>query len=217
MSLTKILAEIDVKVASLRWKREILKALLDEGRVSERAFNALNNMLSEIETAALNLKEKINRSKSFWESMAYEEARILEGLLVDLKFKSLIGELDEMSWRSISAAIESGIGSISAHASRRNIKNNDANLRVNASLRRHQSNIDLSPNRRNKALNGHERRFSESPLEPKSSDGSHCMNPWKPNCRRTDIKLSIYYEGRFLLICNECWKEIAEKNIEWTR
>lgn len=215
MPLTKILAEIEVEVASLRWKREILKALLDEGKVSQKVFNALNSMMSEIETAALNLKEKIDENKRFWENIVSEENKILEGLLVDLKFKNLIGELDEPSWQSMSVAIELGMGSISAHTDRKSIRN-DLSLKANASLKRRQNNIDSSPSRKNKVLNERERKFSESTLESKPSDGSHCMNPWKPDCRRTDIKLSIYYEGRFLPICNECWREIAEKNIEWT-
>lgn len=215
MSLTKILAEIEVEVALLKWKREILKALLDEGRVSQSAFNVLNNMMSEIETAALNLRERVDEIKRFWENMVSEKTRILESLLVDLRFRSLIGEMDELSWLSMSAAIELGIDPINAHTNRKNIKDN-ANLRANASSKRRQSNIDSSPGRKNKALNEREKRFSDSPPEPNSLDSSHCMNPWKPDCRRTDIKLSIYYEGRFLPICNECWKEIAERNIEWT-
>lgn len=216
MPLEKILAELDLEIASIKWKKEILKNLLSEGKISQRAFNVLNGMLSEIEVAAINMREKINGNIRFWESMVPEEARILESLLVNLRFKNLIGELDEWKWRSMSTAIEFGINSISAHNSEiaKSIKN-DVNLKTNSS-KRHKNNVGLNSNRGNKALNRREERSSERLLKPKSSDGSHCMNPWKPNCRRTDIKLSIYYNGQFLPICHKCWKEISEKNVELT-
>jgi hypothetical protein len=31
----------------------------------------------------------------------------------------------------------------------------------------------------------------------------------------SDIAVYIYYRGRKLPICRECWIEIAQKNIEW--
>lgn len=217
MSLEKILAELDLEIASIKWKKEILKSLLSEGKISQRAFNVLDGMLSEIEIAAANMREKINGNIRFLESIVPEEARILERLLVDLRFKSLIGELDEWKWRSMSATIELGIASISAHNNEtaKSIKNY-VDLRTNSSLKKRKNNVGSNQNRGNRALNRREEKSSERLLKPKSSDGLHCMNPWKPDCRRTDIKLSIYYNGQFLPICHECWKEISEKNIELT-
>jgi|GEM_PF-1640071 hypothetical protein len=58
---------------------------------------------------------------------------------------------------------------------------------------------------------------TKEPPDAVASDGPsvHCMNPWKPDCRSTDIGLSIYYKGRSVPICRKCWEEISEKNIEW--
>ena len=42
-----------------------------------------------------------------------------------------------------------------------------------------------------------------------------CMNPWNGHCQNSDIAVYIYYNGRILPICSECWIEIAQKNIEW--
>ncbi|MEM2341708.1 MAG: hypothetical protein QXX94_03565 [Candidatus Bathyarchaeia archaeon] len=217
MFFTKILTELESEVASIKWKKEILRAMLNEGKFSQSTFNVLNNIVSEVETAAINLIDKIEESKKFWENMASEETRILESLLVDLRFKNLIGELDEWKWRSMSATIELGIDSISAHNNKM-VKSdkNDVDLKTNSSLKKRKNNVDSKQNRRNRVLKRREERFSERLLKPKSSDGLRCMNPWKPNCRRTDIKLSIYYNGQFLPICYECWKEISEKNIEFT-
>lgn len=46
--------------------------------------------------------------------------------------------------------------------------------------------------------------------------GVHCRNPWNGECTNTDIGLSIYYEGEFLPICHKCWREISERNLEWS-
>lgn len=55
-------------------------------------------MLDGMEAAAISLKEKIEGSVRFWETVASEEVRILESLLVALRFKSLAGEIDEERW-----------------------------------------------------------------------------------------------------------------------
>ncbi|MEM3478736.1 MAG: hypothetical protein QW702_03100 [Candidatus Bathyarchaeia archaeon] len=219
MSFTKILEELNLEIASLKRKRETLKLLLGEGKVSQGTFNVLDGIAAEIETVAVNLKEKIEESVKFWEAMASEEARVLESLLVDLRFKNLVGDIDEETWRSMSATIELGVRSIGVLTNKtvKTIKNH-VNLKANTSLKKRKNHVSsgLSLGRENRAPNERACRLPGSLSEPKSPDGSHCMNPWKPNCRRTDIKLSIYYNGRFLPICNECWKEISEKNIEWT-
>ncbi|MEM3715684.1 MAG: hypothetical protein QW341_01000 [Candidatus Bathyarchaeia archaeon] len=203
MSFTNILAELDREIASSMRRREALKTLFSEGKVSQRTFNILSKEMVDIEAAAINMKEKIEGSIKFWKAVASEEARILENLLVDFRFKSLIGELNEEGWRSISTIIGLGIDSINAFADKMGrIAKSNADLKANSPSRKRRNNTSLSPSQRRAEL--------------KSSDGSRCMNPWKPNCGRTEIRLSIYYNGRILPICDECWKEISEKNIEWT-
>ncbi|HIE18318.1 TPA: hypothetical protein EYP75_01185 [Candidatus Bathyarchaeota archaeon] len=44
----------------------------------------------------------------------------------------------------------------------------------------------------------------------------HCMNPWNPKCRNTNIEVSIYYDGRMVPICRRCWEEIANRDVEWS-
>jgi len=43
----------------------------------------------------------------------------------------------------------------------------------------------------------------------------HCRNPWNGRCKNTDIQLYIYYKGRQLPICKECWLEIADRDFQW--
>ncbi|MBS7614895.1 hypothetical protein KEJ18_04100 [Candidatus Bathyarchaeota archaeon] len=79
-----------------------------------------------------------------------------------------------------------------------------------AQLRR-SSNGEQSSSRRRKPL-------SKEPSDLGTSVDSalHCMNPWKPECRNTDIELSIYYKGRPTPICHKCWEDISNKNFEWS-
>ncbi|MDH5622923.1 MAG: hypothetical protein OEY39_00435 [Candidatus Bathyarchaeota archaeon] len=42
-----------------------------------------------------------------------------------------------------------------------------------------------------------------------------CRNPWNGECRSTDIEVYIYFRGRRLPICRDCWTDIAEKDFEW--
>jgi len=42
-----------------------------------------------------------------------------------------------------------------------------------------------------------------------------CRNPWNGECESTDIEVYIYYKGRRLPICRDCWSDIAEKDLEW--
>ena len=83
--------------------------------------------------------------------------------------------------------------------------------------------VDIEPVQPKKSPNGGQapskrrKPLAKEPPEVDSSVGSsvHCMNPWKPDCRNTDIELSIYYKGRSIPICRKCWEEISDKNIEW--
>jgi len=83
--------------------------------------------------------------------------------------------------------------------------------------------VDVKPVQPKKPSNGGQapvKRRKPSAKEPPEVDSSagssvHCMNPWKPDCRNTDIELSIYYKGRSIPICHKCWEEISDKNIEW--
>ncbi|MFQ6068035.1 MAG: hypothetical protein ACE5KD_00670 [Candidatus Bathyarchaeia archaeon] len=44
-----------------------------------------------------------------------------------------------------------------------------------------------------------------------------CQNPWKSECRNTDIEVYIMHEEQQLPICTHCWQRIADENYEWRR
>ena len=42
-----------------------------------------------------------------------------------------------------------------------------------------------------------------------------CQNPWKTECRNTNIEVYILHEEQQLPICTYCWRRIADENVEW--
>jgi len=43
-----------------------------------------------------------------------------------------------------------------------------------------------------------------------------CLNPWKRGgCASTDIAVTIFYKGKMLPICRQCWGKVAKSNREW--
>lgn len=43
-----------------------------------------------------------------------------------------------------------------------------------------------------------------------------CQNPWKPDCKNSDIIVEIMYKGEPHPICRECWKEINDLDKQWS-
>ncbi|MEM2092230.1 MAG: hypothetical protein QXR59_02960 [Candidatus Bathyarchaeia archaeon] len=204
----RILADLELEAALLRVKREVLKALLDRGKISTDTFNLLNQRISEIEGAMVNLRNMIDGERKFWESVSSEGSKILESLLVDFRLLNLVGDIGDEEWLRVSKIIEMGLHPTKSQG--------------RLSITKSKNSISAGANTQNRRGHNNATRRDRQAMHQDehglvSMSDSHCMNPWKPSCRRTDIKLSIYYNGQFLPICHECWKEISEKNIEWTR
>ncbi|MBS7648629.1 MAG: hypothetical protein QXK89_04115 [Candidatus Bathyarchaeia archaeon] len=218
MLLTKTLEGFDYWTASLIKRREVLKTLLSNEKISADTFNILDKKLTDVERALINLRETIDCDRSFWDSIASDGEKILESLLVDLRFLNLMGEMNVDKWLSLSRVIELGLSALK-YPDRKFFQKNAgkisaSNFRATQTQKRGKHFL-----RRREGTSDERRQILEKTAIPEGinlSSDTHCMNPWKPDCRRTDIKLSIYYNGQFLPICHECWKEISEKNIEWT-
>jgi hypothetical protein len=43
----------------------------------------------------------------------------------------------------------------------------------------------------------------------------HCLNPFNPDCKNTDIALDIMVKGKQLPICRKCWEVLAADDREW--
>ncbi len=219
MALVRTIKDLDSEITLLGKKREALKTLFNERKISRSTFETLEKKLSNIETMIIRLKETIEEEKRFWKSVSVEKTRILESLLVNFRFLNLIDEIDYDKWLNISKTITFGMNILNtkslAESKKKTYKTDvskslmtkrmDPKRRLNKSLSQRKT------NRSNRRTNKVSFRTKEA-----TTFSPHCMNPWKPECTRTDIKLSIYYNGRFLPICEECWREISKKNIEWS-
>jgi len=42
-----------------------------------------------------------------------------------------------------------------------------------------------------------------------------CQNPLNPKCGNADIAVTIQVGFHMLPICRRCWREIAERRVEW--
>jgi hypothetical protein len=48
-----------------------------------------------------------------------------------------------------------------------------------------------------------------------AKDVERCRNPWNANCKNADVELYISFKGEEIPICSECWRKLAEADVEW--
>lgn len=213
MVLPKTVEHLDLELASLKKRKDVLAALFNDGKISSDTVILLSKRLDETETVINRLKQSLADERDFWKQITLEGIKILESFLVEFKLLNLLGEMDEGKWQDLSETVYSGLNALKSEGVAKSSEKNTNQILNQKSL------IYPSKTSANAAKNrGRSKSISNNSSQPSKMDSSvlHCMNPWKPNCERTDIELSIYYNGRFIPICRECWKEISEKDMEWS-
>lgn len=213
MVLPKTVEHLDLELASLKKRKDVLAALFNDGKISSDTVILLSKRLDETETVINRLKQSLADERDFWKQITLEGIKILESFLVEFKLLNLLGEMDEGKWQDLSETVYSGLNALKSEGVAKSSEKNTNQILNQKSL------IYPSKTSANAAKNrGRSKSSSNNSSQPSKMDSSvlHCMNPWKPNCERTDIELSIYYNGRFIPICRECWKEISEKDMEWS-
>jgi len=211
--LPKTVEHLDIELASLKKRKDVLAALFNDGKISSDTVILLSKRLDETETVINRLKQSLADERDFWKQITLEGIKILESFLVEFKLLNLLGEMDEGKWQDLSETVYSGLNALKSEGVAKSSEKNTNQILNQKSL------IYPSKTSANAAKNrGRSKSSSNNSSQPSKMDSSvlHCMNPWKPNCERTDIELSIYYNGRFIPICRECWKEISEKDMEWS-
>jgi hypothetical protein len=211
--LPKTVEHLDLELASLKKRKDVLAALFNDGKISSDTVILLSKRLDETETVINRLKQSLADERDFWKQITLEGIKILESFLVEFKLLNLLGEMDEGKWQDLSETVYSGLNALKSEGVAKSSEKNTNQILNQKSL------IYPSKTSANAAKNrGRSKSISNNSSQPSKMDSSvlHCMNPWKPNCERTDIELSIYYNGRFIPICRECWKEISEKDMEWS-
>jgi len=243
LSFSRIVNDLEAELKSVEKKKDTLLSLLHSGRISQNTFDLMEKRTNRLTLLITDLKGTMEEEESFWMSNCSEETKILELLLIEFKIRHLLGEIEEEEWRQKSEIINFGLNFLKdekaltdegiskpvppIQLADENIFREEDKTDLEKENKREFSEIlpengkNLKTRRTVKnrySQNRHKRRIDK---EPSTSEGSftsegHCMNPWKPKCRNTDIELSIYYDGKLTPICRECWEDISKKNIEWT-
>jgi len=219
MNSSRVISDLEDILKSLEKENESLKHILLSGKISHGTFDLLKKRIDKTASIAFELERALKEEESFWKETLMKGVKIFETLLVELEHKSLLGEIGEEEYLHNSGVISAGLNSIrsqmrqnkkiigSSQPSER--KNN--HTKTGSELKQsyaHQSGKITRKNRKAAKTNPQDERQGFSEI--------HCMNPWNPECRSTDIEVSIYYEGRMVPICRRCWEEIANKDVEWS-
>lgn len=175
----------------------------------------MEKKLDHFASVVSDLKEVLEREEFLWQSGLSEQKRVLEGLLIELELKRLLGEIREEEWTRKSVIIDLGLNSLKDNKALTFKAKPELAPPIQTTLGEQATEKATTiTQRREKPV----RRTSKQATSSRSSPGSRvrCMNPWKPGCRDTDIELSIYYKGHMTPICRRCWEELSKKNIEWS-
>jgi len=205
---------------SLEREKESLKHVLLSGKISHGTFDLLEKRIDKTTSLVSELEEALEEEEAFWRKNLLRGITIFETLLVELEHKRLLGEVRKEKYRHDSEVIRDCLSSM-----RRRMRENDESKEETASALK-QSKEDSPHNgngekrepcsRRTENSIRKNRDVQEISDERLGTSEIHCMNPWNPECRNTDIEVSIYYEGRMVPICRRCWEEIANKDVEWS-
>ncbi len=220
----------------------MLLSLLHKGRISQTTYDLMEKRNERLAALFSDLKE-MRREEALWGTSDSEESRILELLLIDLKVRHLLGEIGNEEWSQKSQIIDLGLSPFKEPKSsdiESILKPAPPDLTTAETtsdeetetllIEEPKPDVSKTPadkvkvpklkkaSREKRAKSRAEKRTSEEPpqmINSTNPDG-HCMNPWNKECRNTDIKLSIYYNGKLTPICHKCWEEISKKDIEWS-
>jgi len=238
MSFSKVVSALDFYIRSGDKRKEALKKLLQNGRISVTTFDFMEKQVDRVAHIALDLKETLEKEEAFWKDRLSEKTRILESVLVELELRYRLGEIGEEYWKQRSRIISLGLDSARSRETTSARIGSEPALPIQTKLEEHSSSkvgakLETEAERESlpkdeeeecekktdrQSFNKRKRVITKEPskLESPTSSRVHCMNPWKPDCRSSDIELSIYYNGRMTPICQRCWEDISKNNTEWS-
>ncbi len=212
MKTTKI---IDDLLDSLRKERESLEHILLSGKISHGTYNLLNEKIEKTLSAAKDLKKALEDEEEFWKRTLHDGARLFETILVEFRHRLILGDMKEDDYKRSAEILSDGISSL-----KKQIERNDEEERKETVIMTSQQIRERYANKLADIKGSDEASMEAVRTTSTTGDSGgreiHCMNPWKPECRNTDIEVSIYYNGRMIPICRKCWSEIANRDIEWS-
>jgi len=201
MNISETVNTLENLLKSLERERDSLKHTLFSGRISHEVFDVLSKRIERMETLASELGKSLKDEEAFQREILLKGIRIFETLLVDFKHRLLMGDMEEEKFQQYSDIISEGLDSIKSQV--------EGKKEVIMTLPQ----MKNSPHKESEHF---ENKNCNKSDENKEASNIHCMNPWKPECRNTNIEVSIYYKGKMIPICRYCWREIANRDIEWS-
>ena len=234
--------DLEAEIRLIKKKKETLLSLLHSGKISQNTFDLLDKNTSRLASAVASLKETLDEEESFWMSNDSQKTKVLETFLIDLKVHYLLGDVSAEEWKQKSEIISSGLNSFRGIETltekinskpapptqlldKDNLSEVKTDLEIGESRElsempiKEEKNLKPKKPAKDKRLKAkHKKRITKEPptLDEPIFSEVHCMNPWKPQCRKTDVELTIYYKGQPTPICHKCWEEISKKDIEWS-
>ena len=246
MGLTKLIADLDSHLKAGEKELEALRNLLLSNGISQSTFELVEKKINYKTSLITDLREALVAEEDYWQNSFSDATRILELLLVEFEHKHLLGRIGEEELTQKNTVINLGLTTLTnreasvntlirepaqplqttleQHAIQESTTKQETEEKTSIPLVLNEEKDDVEPiqtkrtSNNGNASNKRKRPLTKEPPELDASISStvHCMNPWKPGCRNTDIELSIYYKGRPTPICRKCWEDISDKNVEWT-
>jgi len=222
MNSSKTISNLEEILKSLEREKDSLKHLLLSGKISHGTFNLLEKRIDKTTFITSELKKALQEEELFWKETLRKGMKIFETFLIELEHKRLLGEIEEEEYSRNSEVISTGLNSIKNQMGQKIKAKEKTIASLQPSKREFPSNkAENDPERsyahRSEILTRKNRKAEKTMSRDERLDASkvHCMNPWNPECRNTDIEVSIYYDGRMVPICHRCWEEIANRDVEW--
>lgn len=224
MNSSKAIGTLEDLLKSLERERESLKHVLLSGKITHKTFDLLNKRIDRKASIASELERALKEEESFWKETLLKGVKLFETFLVEFEHRLLLGEMGKEEHQHNSEIISEGLNSIRNQIegnerrketivmTLQQVKGNPTPIKTEKELKK------SSSLRRPENLTRKNRKTVKT--MPKDEGVGflevHCMNPWNPKCRNTNIEVSIYYDGRMVPICRRCWEEIANRDVEWS-
>ena len=198
---------------SLESKRDALDRLFKSGKVPDSIYTSLNKELSDslwiVDEIIKKVKENIE-NRILW---LEEQASLLEKILSDLEIAHRLNLVKGEEYSKNLDSLLTGLNSTREEI--RHLSGEPPEIK-------HTNLESLKPPTRLERRR-RKRVKKKIVIEEKSDDeyslelepGLTCRNPWNKNCRNRNIELFIYYGDEFIPICSDCWKKLAEKDLNW--
>ncbi|MCD6530371.1 CdvA-like protein [Candidatus Bathyarchaeota archaeon] len=212
LSLKDHLTFLEGKRRSLENKKASLDRLFKSGRVPDLVYTSLDKDLSDSLSIVDEIIRKVKESIESRVLKLEEQASLLEKILSDIETAYRLNLINEEAYSKNLSSLLAGLNSTREEIRSLSGAPPAAWKKISERLKPARSKRKIKRNVKKKTVIQEEFVDEYSPeIEP----GLTCKNPWNKDCRNTNIEVFIYYGDEFIPICSECWKKLAERDLNW--